>query len=160
MMDPSPLPLRMFSFSGQEQRDLINVHRMKEQLSKKKKKKKKKIYCMSQTDGSNIERLREMVHKDLLITITGDDAAVLIDLMYSLEANNKPHTISVIIVAVFWTFGSNERSSLVGVDQILLSIMDECTDVVDFLFRSPRINEAQQQRDSYVELVIDMVSRL
>lgn len=61
---------------------------------------KKKIYCMSQTDGSNIERLREMVHKDLLITITGDDAAVLIDLMYSLEANNKPHTISVIIVAV------------------------------------------------------------
>ena len=100
MMDPSPLPLRMFSFSGQEQRDLINVHRMKEQLSKKKKKKKKKIYCMSQTDGSNIERLREMVHKDLLITITGDDTAVLIDLMYSLEANNKPHTISVIIVAV------------------------------------------------------------
>lgn len=43
MMDPSPLPLRMFSFSGQEQRDLINVHRMKEQLSKKKKKKKKDI---------------------------------------------------------------------------------------------------------------------
>ena len=55
---------------------------------------------MSQTDGSNIERLREMVHKDLLITITGDDAVVLIDLMHSLEANNKPHTISVIIVAV------------------------------------------------------------
>lgn len=55
---------------------------------------------MSQTDGSNIERLREMVHKDLLITITGDDAAVLIDLMHSLEDNNKSHTISVIIVAV------------------------------------------------------------
>lgn len=65
-----------------------------------------------------------------------------------------------LLLAQFWTFGSNERSSLVGVDQILLSIMDECTDVVDFLFRSPRINEAQQQRDSYVELVIDMVSRL
>ena len=65
-----------------------------------KEEKEKKIYCMSQTDGSNIERLREMVHKDLLITITGDDAVVLIDLMHSLEANNKPHTISVIIVAV------------------------------------------------------------
>lgn len=71
-----------------------------ERTTFKEEEEKKKIYCMSQTDGSNIERLREMVHKDLLITITGDDAAVLIDLMHSLEANNKPHTISVIIVAV------------------------------------------------------------
>lgn len=71
-----------------------------ERTTFKEEEEEKKIYCMSQTDGSNIERLREMVHKDLLITITGDDAAVLIDLMHSLEANNKPHTISVIIVAV------------------------------------------------------------